>query len=237
MLKSPRIQAAVPAVAKPYGFFKRLVNFALCFFAGASAFALGESVLKFGGREGWEQFSRRDGVAELEQISQYKTLALNSAAPNQDAALDMALSFDQDGAFTDSAGHYTLQVPDTVYKAGSSQARFGSGAAIFSGALSAAAYKNQADAGAIIMRARGNEALFSAGRNVGDFSIEFWLHPVSVENGEEPFSWTAAASGAYRVQNLSCSVSRNRMEWDFENFFFESAVQSDTPAKSVTVRL
>jgi hypothetical protein len=27
------------------------------------------------------------------------------------------------------------------------------------------------------------------------------------------------------------------MEWDFENFFFESAVQSDTPAKSVTVRL
>jgi hypothetical protein len=149
----------------------------------------------------------------------------------------MALLFDESDKFTDSTGHYELQLPKTLYRAGASQARFGPGAAIFSGALSAA-YRNQADNGTILISARGPDALFSAGRNTGDFSIEFWLYPVSMGNGEEPFSWTSTVGeNSYLVQNLSCVVSKNCLEWNFENFFFEPAVQSDTPPKSVSIKL
>jgi hypothetical protein len=218
-----------------------MIRFLLCvinfFLAGASVFALGESVLKFGGREGWSKFHRREGIAEMEQLSPYKALALNSAAKKDDPSLDMALLFDESGIFTDSTGHYEPQIAEAVYRAEPSRARFGSGAAVFSGAMSAD-YKNQADAGTILLRARGPGALFSAGRNTGDFSIEFWFYPVSMGNGEEPFSWTATASGgSYQVQNLECVVSKNCLEWNFENFFFEPAVKSNTPPKSVTIKL
>jgi hypothetical protein len=219
-------------------FLLYIANFFLVFFlAGASAFALGENILKFGGTEGWGRFKHREGITELEQLSPYRVLALNSVAPKYDTALDMALLFDESDKFTDSTGHYELQLPTTLYRAGASHARFGPGAAVFSGALSAA-YRNQADNGTILMRARGSDALFSAGRNIGDFSIEFWLYPVSMGNGEEPFSWTSTVGeNSYQVQNLSCVVSKNCLEWNFENFFFEPAVQSDTPPKSVNIKL
>ncbi|MDR2660379.1 MAG: hypothetical protein LBC27_10430 [Spirochaetaceae bacterium] len=213
----------------------------LLFFSGTLTFALGEDILTFGGAEGWGQFKLRDGITELEQLAPYKALALNSAANDFDESVDMSVSFDEMNTFSDSTGHYILEVPETVYSAGTSKARFGGGAAVFSGALTATAYKNQADAGDVIIRARGNEALFSKGRNIGDFSIEFWLYPLSMENGEEPLNWTAAAiGGAYQIQNLSCSVSKNRMEWNFENFFFEPASLSNgnnTAARSVPVHL
>ncbi|MDR0409144.1 MAG: hypothetical protein LBH18_01915, partial [Spirochaetaceae bacterium] len=118
---------------------------------------------------------------------------------------------------------------------GAARARFGAGAAIFSGTMSDPSYENQADTGSLRIIARGANALFSAGREIDDFSIEFWLYPISMENGEEPCSWTAATDNG--TQNLNCSVSKNRMEWKFENFFFEPAVQLNSPVKSIMVML
>ncbi|MDR2803238.1 MAG: fibronectin type III domain-containing protein [Treponema sp.] len=220
-------------------FFTAFLSHALIFwiFSGGQTFALGETVLKFGGKAGWEQFKRRDGLTELDQVRPYKVLALNSISKNRDDSLDMALFFDEKENFIDSVGNYTLQTPKTVYIADASRARFGPGAAIFSGA---SPRNDNVDDNAIVLRARRYDALFSAGRNIGDFSIDFWLYPVSMENGEEPFSWTASIQNGganSRIQNLSCAVSKNRMEWTMSNFFFEPPNGTDLETKSINVRL
>ena len=200
------------------------------FIAAVSAFGLGEETLKFGGKAGWKQFSLRDGVIELENVRAGKVLALNSAERSYDESLDMALSFDEGGGefFIDSTGNYTLTASKAVHAAETAWARFGGGAAVFSGALGTAETGGAAEA-PIVVRARRPGALFSEGRNIGDFSIEFWLYPGGMENGEEALSWTASAgngANSYKNQSLSCAMSKNRTEWLVKNFFFSPTAES-----------
>jgi hypothetical protein len=159
----------------------------------------------------------------------------------------MVLSFDEErpDLFIDNTGHYIVETGDAVSKAGVSWARFGSGAVIFPGVLNTAALKNNSG-GPIVIKARCYDALFSAGREMSGFSIEFWLYPVSIENGEEVLNWTAVAQNgpvdSRQIQNLNCVVSKNRFEWNFKDFFFEpnpfSAVLGEKEyAKSVNIRL
>jgi hypothetical protein len=208
--------------------------FTALFTALAPAFGAGEEVLKFGAGSGWDKFTGREGLTELEGVRRHKVIALGSGPEKQDAALDMALSFDEGRPelFIDSAGHYSLHVSRSVNSAEPAWARFGSGAAIFSSAPAAGAETGGA---AVVMSARRHDALFSAGRGIGDFSIEFWLYPLGMENGEEPFLWTAAIRGntaSSRTQTLSCSVSRNRTEWNFTNIFFKPASFNGTDGQS-----
>jgi hypothetical protein len=211
------------------------------FAVAAAAFGSGEDIMKFGGKSGWKQFSLRDGLIELENVRPGKVLALSSTGRNRDESLDMALSFDEGSAelFIDSTGNYTLAASETVRTAGTSWARLGSGAAVFSNTLSMGEGRDTAD-GPIVLRARRNGALFSAGRNIADFSIEFWLYPGGMETGEEALSWTAAAGGgggSYRNQTLSCAVSKNRIEWNIKNFFFAPKAAETRFTESLDVRL
>jgi hypothetical protein len=185
--------------------------------SAAPVFALGETVLKFGGKAGWGQFTGRDNLVETDGLRPYKVLALGTASPGGDPTLDMDITFDEGDAelYIDRTGRYGLQASRTVNGAPAPWARFGNGAAVFLGG---------ADGAAVSITARRHDALFSAGADIGDFSIEFWLYPVSMENGEEPFEWNAAElNGSWDSQNISCYVSRNRIDWDFSNFFFEPA--------------
>jgi hypothetical protein len=219
-------------------FYVRTLLAASMFTVAVAAFGLGEEVLKFGGKSGWKQFSLRDGLTELENVRPDKVLALSSTGRNRDESLDMALSFDEGSAelFIDSTGNYTLAASGTVRTAGTSWARFGSGAAVFSNTVSMG--EDAAD-GPIVLRARRDGALFSAGRNITDFSIEFWLYPGGMENGEEALSWTASASGggAYRNQSLSCAISKNRIEWSIKNFFFVPKATGTRFTESLDLRL
>ncbi|MDR2343717.1 MAG: hypothetical protein LBD86_04210 [Spirochaetaceae bacterium] len=206
--------------------------------AALPSFGLGEDVLKFGGEAGWKQFSLRNGLAELENVRPTKVLALSSAEKSDDPSLDMALSFDEGGAelFTDSVGNYRLLTSGTVYTAGSAWARFGDGAAVFS---SAPGMADEAAKAPVVINARSAAALFSVGRNIGDFSLEFWLYPASMENGEEALSWTSAVrdGGVYKNQSLGCAVSKNRIEWNIKNFFFAPKTEEALSVKSMDLRL
>jgi hypothetical protein len=199
--------------------------------AAAPVFALGETVLKFGGEAGWREFIGRDNLIEAEGLRPYKVLALGSVSPSLEPALDMDITFDEGGAelYIDRTGHYSLQTARDVNSAAALWARFGNGAAVFSGGQGGGA-----DEAAVSITARRHDALFSAGGNIGDFSIEFWLYPVSMENGEEPFEWNAAErNGSWNSQNISCYVSKNRLEWDFSNFFFAPAGERSVHARLV----
>lgn len=66
-----------------------------------------------------------------------------------------------------------------------------------------------------------NESSFSPASVWGDFSIEFWLYPLTVSDGEQIFLWTGARyqNGAILPQHIKCSIQNNRLHWSFVNFF------------------
>ncbi|MDR0383366.1 MAG: fibronectin type III domain-containing protein [Spirochaetaceae bacterium] len=209
-------------------------------FAAVPSFGLGEETLKFGGAAGWGRFTVRDGLTEVEGLRPYKALALGAVRLGGEPSLDMDVPLDEGATelYIDRTGRYSLQVSESVIAAPDTRTRIGRGAAVFSGNLNAGA--NGSVGGPVVIDARRHDALFSAGRYIGDFSIEFLLYPVSMENGEEPFEWNASEPQNLGVsQNISCYISKNRFEWDFSNFFFQPSVYVSpaADAKSVNPRL
>jgi hypothetical protein len=165
--------------------------------------------LVLGGRAGWADIERRYGVVEAAGLRNVPVLTLSSsrAAPGESADLDLTFDVSAAGLVRDRAGRYDVSVASTVSIAPGSRARSGSGAVLFAGA----------EGGVSIAPNLGSDALFRAGNRVGDFSIEFWLYPANLENGEQLLSWSASRANV--VQRLRCLVARNRIEWTFLDFF------------------
>jgi hypothetical protein len=59
---------------------------------------------------------------------------------------------------------------------------------------------------------------------VGDFTIEFWVLPLNLENGEEVLHWTSSLDD-YSLQRVRCAVLKNRFNWTFTGFFADPAGQ------------
>jgi hypothetical protein len=165
----------------------------------------------FGGSAGWAALADRKGVSEAAGVRNRSVLTLSSEKAVSAGSADMALSFDGPSA-SDAAGNYSVSVPQSVSIAGPLRARFGNGAALFAGS----------EGGIAVAPMKSSEALFRAGRRIEDFSIEFWLYPANMENGEQILSWNAArrsVSGESVFQRIRCLVARNRVEWTFADFF------------------
>ena len=196
-------------------------------FVYGSVFAVGERTIALGGTATWRIAENRNSITEARAVRPHPVLILSSASVSSvagysaatgvlgnftalsESALDLSVSFDESEPrlFRDSIGHYRLVVPADIESVGRSSARVGSGAALF-GRSGAAA-----NMGPIIIQPQSRNALFAPGNRVRDFTIEFWLYPQNMENGEQMFSWVSTN------QRITCSASRNRMQWTFENFF------------------
>jgi hypothetical protein len=123
----------------------------------------------------------------------------------------MALSFDEasPGRFYDGAGNYKLNVSPELRAADWRWARAGSGAALFSGA------GNSGEP--LLVEVKNKNALFAPNARIGDFSIEFWLYPFNLENGEQILSWVSSTSKNF--QRVQCVAEKNRLRWSFVDFF------------------
>jgi hypothetical protein len=206
-----------------------------------------ERTLFLGAEHRWRSAERRLGVTELRAVRPWPVLALDSGLPPAESAPlsgteedsagerlpELALSFDQDSPelFTPWPGEaYSVNVDSgtSLAAVGPEWARMGTGAAFFS----AAAMKGDGEggtlprtgshAGPLVIEVRDSRALFAPGRRIRDFSLEFWLYPLNMENGEQILRWSASLPGAggdYYVQYLLCSVVKNRLRWDFNDFF------------------
>jgi hypothetical protein len=64
-------------------------------------------------------------------------------------------------------------------------------------------------------------ALFSPGSGWSDFSIEFWLYPAALTDGEIVFAWKGSRKmgGKFVPQSLECRVDHRSLVWSFDNFF------------------
>jgi hypothetical protein len=212
-------------------FISILIVYIFLFVCG-SIYALGEKTISFGGESAWNIAESRNGITETGSIRPHPVLLLSSAASAfgyQAAAgvlgnysvltkpsLDLAVSFDEKtpALFRDSAGKYGLSVPSEIEIVDRILARAGAGAALFGhggpNTISAP----------IVIQPESRNALFAPGSRIKDFTIEFWLYPLNMENGEQILSWVSTMPGsANRIQRIDCSVSKNKLKWSFVNFF------------------
>lgn len=175
--------------------------------------------LVLGGRAGWADIERRIGVIEATGVRNVAVLTLSSARSAFDEFTDLDISFDVSSAslVRDRVGRYDVSAAASVSVAPQLRARAGEGAALFAGV----------EGGISIAPKLHSDALFRTGSRVGDFSVEFWLYPANLENGEQLLSWNATRIvGGLReptrtsvVQRLRCLVARNRIEWTFLDLF------------------
>jgi hypothetical protein len=175
----------------------------LFLFLCPALFAVGEKYLMLGGSATWQGIETRHDIIETEGLRPYPVLTLSSAGGKSALDTDLSLSFDEGKPelFASSGGSYRIQ-PGMTAASGPRLARKGAGAALFSG-------KSEA----LSIEARDAGALFAPGNPIGSFSLEFWLYPQNLENGEQIFGWIA------RDQMIQCYSAKNRLQWDFQGFF------------------
>lgn len=223
----------------------KILATALCGLYAVFGLGAAENVLTLGAAAGWEAVDRRSQIDELSTLRPYPVLALSSAwtgtvhtagaaaasgstvrdevmalygayrnFPANESALDLALSFDESDPprYRDGSGRYSVTVSPAVQAAKGRWARYGAGAALFSGVL------GRGDPDPVTVRP-GRGALFAPGRNIGDFSLEFWLYPNNLENGEQVLEWSADLGTGGSPQRIFCETARNRLRWTFQNFF------------------
>jgi hypothetical protein len=194
-----------------------------------SIYGVGENTIVLGGNSTWRTAENRIGVTEVNSVRPYPVLVLSSATGFSTAgysaatgvlgnflaipesALDLSISFDErdKNLYRDSAGHYKVSVSPDIEEVDRRYARAGTGAALFNGV------------GQVTVEPQNRNSLFAPGNRIGDFTIEFWLYPLNMENGEQILSWAASKhlNGDYFVQRISCMASKNRLQWSFVNFF------------------
>jgi hypothetical protein len=202
-------------------------------FVSGSVHGVGEKTLSLGGEQTWKYAAYKAGVTEVKSVRPYPVLALSSAG--QPAVVyssavgvsgkhlqlktpspDLSLSFDERDAsmYYDGAGNYSVKVSSNVEAVERRFARSGTGAALFG-------TENISDIDPIVVKPQSSGALFASGSHIKDFTIEFWLYPLNLDNGEHILSWAASdlVNKKYSIQRIICSTSKNRLQWSFENFF------------------
>jgi hypothetical protein len=207
-----------------------------CLFStlAAGLYGLGEKTLTIGAASGWDTVETRERITTIPSVRPFPVLALASAQNLAEPAvrtahaagpdLDMALSFDEGrpDLFTDGTGHYSLVVSPAVTAVTQRWARAGTGAAHFSGSASTEILAAAGGLETLVITPRGPEALFYQGRRFKDFTLEFWLNPMNMENGEQILFWSATrrtARGEEIVQRIQCTAVRNRLQWTFQDLF------------------
>ena len=192
------------------------------FFVTGSIHGVGEKTITLGAAASWELMEKRQGITEISNIRPQSVLALSGGLSGNGASngssLDLHLSFDEGRPswFADSQGNYEVSVSAELGSATDPWSRLGKGAALFNG-------KSGANSeGPLTLRPRPG-ALFAPGSHVRDFSVEFWLFPQNLQNGELVLSWHSSkpdGRGTYINQYIQCIAQRDRLEWTFGNFFF-----------------
>ncbi|MCL2472672.1 MAG: hypothetical protein FWF26_03245 [Treponema sp.] len=160
------------------------------------------------------------------------------------SSLDLYLPFDekQPDRFADFQGRYDVSVSGDLGSASAPWSRVGAGAAQFSGkdtpvASAGTSTDISADISTdispapLVLRPRKN-ALLAPGNHIRDFTIEFWLYPLEVDNGGQVLLVSSSkgdGQGGYFSQRIRCSVIKNRLQWDFINFFFSPDEKKSLP--------
>ncbi|MBN2352319.1 MAG: fibronectin type III domain-containing protein [Spirochaetales bacterium] len=182
----------------------RVIMAALLVVAGGPLFAR-DRTIALGGGEQWAAFPKIEGLTALPGRGGFADLCLADSEYPVGPSTDLLLHFNSP-PLREETGHYSI----TSSSAGVNEkyAKFGKGAGVFSG-----------NGGIVLEPLSG--ALFGPGSVWTDFSIEFWLYPAALADGEVVFAWKGYRryGGKLIPQTLECRVRRRTLVWTFENLF------------------
>ena len=158
-----------------------------------------------GGEHGWSQISSMSGITT--GPGKYGQISLELATASRTVSHDTEMLFSFEGdVLQDDAGRF--QVTDSNLRV-VEDAAMGkkSGLSVGNGS------------GFSVTGLPGS--IFSTLNWTGSFSIEFWLCPAVVDNGETILSWRSSRNvdGYPLYQILDASFAKNRVQWNCTNLF------------------
>lgn len=183
---------------------KKFLLFIAVFFiiAGTALTTAEEYVL--GGKAGWPDFQSQENITTGKGRYGYDCIQLSSNSFVFDEYTDLLINFEQeDNPIAD--GDYRLLSNNLRRSNQTKNGKF-AGLSRNIGGLSI-----EGQAGTFF----GSEGL------MGSFSIEFWLRPSIVENGEKIINWESSKNvdGRLVYQLLTGSFNKGHMEWVLSNIF------------------
>ena len=177
--------------------------FLLIIFAAASLTASAEQI-SLGGQEGWKLIYSMD--TSLNGPAGAQTLSLSDSEYSPNADTEMLFHFND--VISDEGGQYTVK-RNTGIRISRAEKKKGAGSAVFTGDK------------AFLELIPHETAIFAAGSGrLNDFSIEFWMNPARLSEGETILRWTGAAdTGEILQQELLCAVTGRDLFWEVKNIF------------------
>ena len=169
-----------------------------------------EKTIELGKANLWSDILTMEGVTAVPGRWGFHDLVLASGQYTPDSSTELLLHFDGP-ATADAGGAYTLGGAAPIIS--QTVAALGGASAAFTG-------KKQG-----VTLTPPPEGMFAPGAVWNDFTIEFWLYPATLSDGESVLSWTGfsregTGQAARQIgQTLRCSFRDRRLVWDFQGLF------------------
>ena len=162
-----------------------------------------ENSISMGVEDNWVDLSWAERVSLVEGKRGYIDVVLRDGEYSPDEHTDLLLHFNSSIV----TGFYSAMEkdPNITHQV----SRLGPGAGVF----------QESGDGFLLKPEAG--ALFSPGVSWGDFSIEFWLYPATLDEGSGIIAWNGSRFAAESIinQKVSCSITDGVILWRFENVF------------------
>ena len=178
--------------------------FCLLFFSINPIFSV-EKTIELGGSMGWNLLSLKDGVTTGMGRFGYQSMELDTNTTSNSPYTDLLLSF-EDFQVKDITNKYSVE---------SNESRIVSDSIV--GKCAAQFYGN--DSGIHLLGENGT--IFGTEGWTGSFTIEFWICPSIIDNGETLVSWRSKRNieNYPLYQMLTAVFSGSRLEWHLTNLF------------------
>lgn len=159
-----------------------------------------------GRTDGWSSLRTEDNISIIGAESGRARIILADRENSPRRDTEMLFHFNDD--LRDSSGNYSIKMNSGVETSAVEKKR-GAGSAVFFGS------------GEMLELIPDKGASFAAGSSISDFTIEFWLNPVRLSEGETILRWQAAieTDDDMLQQEVICGVSGRIIYWQFNNFF------------------
>lgn len=165
-----------------------------------------ENTLVLGEETGWIELVSMDNVQIVQGYKGFPDITLKDGEYQQDEHTDILLHFNRLPLLPPSHNYEVLRTDGELIR---SEKVLGSGAM----------EQHALNTGLEWQPREGT--ILGAGSNLGDFSIEFWLFPTIMSDGEEFFSWKGMEITGDTIlpQTITGRIFRQKIKWEFTNFF------------------
>ncbi|MCL1817535.1 MAG: hypothetical protein FWG35_01300, partial [Spirochaetaceae bacterium] len=197
---------------------KSIVFFIGHFLVAAALVCGGESRIEFGRDDAFRGMALLEGLDIVRGVDGTADLILRDRQKGDDTP-DIYFDFDEEPIRDSGSGAAVRNENNAVIISRSHKMR-GKGSAAF-------------QYGARLLVEPKGGSLFPSGTMSEDFTIQFWMYPATLGEGEIIFRWEntsadLAEKGSPVYQEISCGISGRVLVWVFTNFFQNPGEEAKT---------